>query len=103
MNIHMSIHQEKHSIRNMQVISSICAHSTHRFFCLEDKRFPMLIIKKNEEEKFESDRLKLRVFWGFVNDYILSSESYTATKVEYLLNKSSDLYEILNLSSQDMI
>ena len=43
--------------------------------------------------------LKIAFFGGFENDSILSIESYTVKKVEYLLNENSDLYKILNYSS----
>ena len=52
---HMAyIHQELHSIRNMQVVSSNCVHSTHLcaankqfFFVYQIKGFQCLISKKN--------------------------------------------------------
>ena len=59
---HMAnIHQDGHSIRNIQVVSSNRVHSNHLCeanrcriskpcFCLSDKRCLMLIIKKNDEE-----------------------------------------------------
>ena len=51
-----NIHQKQHSIRNMQVVSSNSAHSTHScdankcqifkpFFCLSAKRFLNITIK----------------------------------------------------------
>ena len=57
-----NIHQERHSIKNMQMVSSNRVHSTHSceankcrifkpFFYLSDKMFPMLNIKKIEEDK----------------------------------------------------
>ena len=57
-----NILQDKHSIRNIQVVSSNRVHSTHSFevnkcrifkpfFRLSDKTCLMFIIKKNEEDK----------------------------------------------------
>ena len=97
---HMAnIHQDEHSIRNMQVVSSNRAHSTHscHFFCLSDKRCLMLIFKK-ELKKINLSvsflPLKIAFFLVFENDNILSSKSPGYAKVEYLLNESLDLYEI---------
>ena len=91
-----NIHQDGNSIRNIQVVSSNLVHSTHLceankcqifkpFFCLSDKRFPMLNIKKKLQKMNLTVRfllLKIVFFGGFENDNILSSKSYMVTKSE---------------------
>ena len=89
---HMAdIHQEQPSIRNLQVVSSNHVHSNHLCeanrcriskpcFCLSDKRFLMLIIKKMKEINLRMCFYCLKLFWGFENDNILSLKSYTVTK-----------------------
>ena len=53
------------------------------FFCLSDKRFLIIIIKKNLKKinlRVRFLALKIAFFGGFENDNILSSKSYTVTK-----------------------
>ena len=73
-----NMHQDGNSIRNMQVFFSIRVHSTHLceankcqifkpFFCLSDKRFLIIIIKKKfEEDKSEGAFFSAEncVLWG---------------------------------------
>ena len=73
----------------------------NRFLRLSDKGFSRFSSKKiwkkiNFRVLFLP--LKIAFFGGFENDNILSSKSYNVTKMKYLHNKSSDLYEIWNLS-----
>ena len=56
---------------------------SNRFFCLSDKRFLSIIIKKNLKKinlRVRFLPLKIAFFEGFENDNILSSKSYTVTK-----------------------
>ena len=53
------------------------------FFCLSDKRFLIIIIKKNLKKinlRVRFLALKIAFLGGFENDNILSSKSYTVTK-----------------------
>ena len=53
------------------------------FFCLSDKRFQSIIIKKKLKKinlRVRFLPLKIAFFEGFENDNILSSKSYTVTK-----------------------
>ena len=92
---HMAnIGQEQPSIRNMQVVSSNRVHSTQSceankcrifkpFFCISDKRFLNIIIKKKLRKinfKVRFLPLKIAFFGRFENDNILSSKSYTVTE-----------------------
>ena len=56
---------------------------SNRFFCLSDKWFPLLNIKKNLKKinlRVCFLPLKIVFFGGFENDNISSSKSYTVTK-----------------------
>ena len=85
-----NIRKELRSIRNMQVVSSNRVPSSHAceankcriFFCLSDKRFPMLNIKKLKRINLRVRFLPLKIafFGGFENNYNFSSKLYTATK-----------------------
>ena len=73
-----NIHQDKHSIKNMQVVPQIAftlltlvrpinVGFSSRFFCLLDKRFLSIIIKKKfEEDNSEGAFFSAEncVFWG---------------------------------------
>ena len=89
-----NIHQEQHSIRNMQVVSSSWLHSTHS--CEANKRRnskPFLACGRSRtsscshQKKLKKINLRVRFlllkivyFWVFENYNILSSKSYMVTK-----------------------
>ena len=87
-----NIHQDGHSIRNVQVVSSNRVHSTllceankcrifiQFFFVYQINGFQFFFKKINLRVRFLP--LKIAFFWGFENNYILSSKSYIATKSE---------------------
>ena len=84
-----NIHQDGHSIRNVQVVSSNRVHST--LLCEANKCrifIQFFFVYQINGFQFFFKKINLRVRF------------LPLQKVKYLLNKRLDLYEILNLSSQ---
>ena len=66
---------------------------SNRFFCLSDKRFLNIIIKKKLKKinlRVRFLPLKIAFFGGFENVNILSSKSYTVTKA-WIFMKGADM------------
>ena len=70
----------------------------NRFLRLSDKRLLTILIKKKvEEDKSEGAFLTAQncIFFGFLKMIVFQALNHAPLqKVEYLLNESSDLYEI---------
>ena len=86
-----NIHQDKHSIRNMQVLTLLTLMIFKTFFCLSNKDI-LCLFSKNKLNKINLRvrflQLKIEFFGGFENYIVFQFLNHTRLqKVEYLLNK----------------